>query len=82
MLPEAVVASLGLPATPTDEVRVYAPLGIGSHVDHQLVFNAAASLADAGWEVWLYEDIPYALRDGALERRAEAEAELGARLPA
>lgn len=68
-LPVEIVTSLGLPATPTDEVRVYAPLGIGSHVDHQLVFNAAASLADAGWEVWLYEDIPYALRDGARERR-------------
>ena len=29
-LPVEIVASLGLPATPTDQVRVYAPLGIGS----------------------------------------------------
>ena len=45
------------------------PLGIGNHVDHQLAFTAAASLARAGWEVWFYEDIPYALRAGARERR-------------
>ena len=71
-LPERIVASLGLPDTPTDQVRIYAPLGIGNHVDHQLVFNAAARLAAAGWDVWLYEDVPYALRPGARERRLEA----------
>jgi LmbE family N-acetylglucosaminyl deacetylase len=71
-LPTSIVASLGLPAVPNDAVRIYAPLGIGSHVDHQLVFNSAALLAAAGWDVWLYEDVPYALRDGARQRRLNA----------
>ena len=71
-LPDQIVASLGLPEAPADSIRLYAPLGIGNHVDHQLVFNAAASLADAGWDVWFYEDVPYALREGARQRRLEA----------
>lgn len=68
-LPGEIVAALDLPNVPSDAVRMYAPLGIGGHVDHQLVFTAAASLAAAGWEVWFYEDVPYALQEGARERR-------------
>ena len=68
-LPEKIIAALGLPDVPTDAVRIYAPLGIGGHVDHQLVFTAASRLAATGWDVWFYEDIPYALRNGARERR-------------
>lgn len=68
-LPDEIVSALGLPDVPTDAMRIYAPLGIGGHVDHQLVFTAAASLAAAGWDVWFYEDVPYALREGARERR-------------
>ena len=68
-LPGEIVAALDVPNAPTDTVRMYAPLGIGGHVDHQLVFAAAAALAAAGWDVWFYEDVPYALREGALERR-------------
>jgi LmbE family N-acetylglucosaminyl deacetylase len=71
-LPGSIVASLGLPEVPTDAVRIYAPLGVGNHVDHQLVFNSAALLSAAGWDVWLYEDVPYALREGALQRRLDA----------
>jgi LmbE family N-acetylglucosaminyl deacetylase len=71
-LPARIVASLGLPDSPTESVRLYAPLGVGNHVDHQLVFNAAARLAGAGWDVWLYEDVPYALREGARQRRLDA----------
>ena len=71
-LPARIVASLGLPESPTDAIRIYAPLAIGGHVDHQLVFAAASHLADAGWDVWLYEDVPYALRDGARQRRLDA----------
>lgn len=71
-LPRDIVASLGLPETPDDAVRIYAPLAVGAHVDHQLVFTAAAQLADAGWDVWLYEDVPYALRDGARQRRLDS----------
>ena len=71
-LPGKIAATLGLPETPSDTVRIYAPLGIGNHVDHQLVFTAAATLAASGWDVWFYEDVPYALQDGARERRLEA----------
>lgn len=46
----------------------YAPLGIGNHVDHQLV--CAAALIDAnGTTTALYEDVPYVLREGALDQR-------------
>jgi LmbE family N-acetylglucosaminyl deacetylase len=45
--------------------RFYAPLAVGEHVDHQLTFSAAADLPNLSF----YEDFPYAIRDGALERR-------------
>lgn len=71
-LPQKIVASLGLPENPLDAVRIYAPLAVGGHVDHQLVFTAAAHVAEAGWDVWFYEDVPYALRDGARQRQLDA----------
>jgi LmbE family N-acetylglucosaminyl deacetylase len=74
-LVEAIVAALDLPAEVDGETRLYAPLGIGGHVDHQLVYQAGLALARAGWAVWWYEDLPYALRAGAAERRAAAVAE-------
>jgi LmbE family N-acetylglucosaminyl deacetylase len=49
----------------------YAPLGIGRHVDHQLVCSAADRLAQRGAKVYLYEDFPYVTRDGALQTRKE-----------
>ncbi|MBC8160110.1 MAG: PIG-L family deacetylase [Roseiflexaceae bacterium] len=47
--------------------RFYAPLGVGSHVDHLITYQAAA-------ECWgptqvLYEDFPYVVREGELDRR-------------
>ena len=38
----------------------YVPLAIGNHVDHQHVLAAGALLASDGYEVWAYEDFPYA----------------------
>jgi len=58
-----------------DEVRmlrptvVYAPLGVGDHVDHRLVFEAAADLHPA---LRGYEDHPYALVPHAVRRRLDA----------
>jgi LmbE family N-acetylglucosaminyl deacetylase len=57
-------------------VRVYAPLGVGHHVDHQLSFRAARRLGPR-FGVMYYEDYPYAGKEGALRARLE---ELG--LPA
>lgn len=71
-LPTKIVESLQLPATPNESTRIYAPLAVGGHVDHQLVFDAAMDLAGAGWDVWFYEDVPYVLRDGARQRRLDA----------
>ncbi len=48
---------------------LYAPLGIGHHVDHQLCCSAADRLAQRKINVKFYEDMPYAARQGALEAR-------------
>jgi hypothetical protein len=44
--------------------RLYAPLGVGNHVDHQLVRRAAIAV----WPgpLWFYQDFPYAAVPGAL----------------
>jgi LmbE family N-acetylglucosaminyl deacetylase len=49
---------------------LYAPLGIGEHVDH--VITCAAVRANAGNTVAFYEDFPYVTRPGALEQRLRA----------
>lgn len=51
----------------------YAPLGIGRHVDHQIVCSAADRLAQLGAKVNLYEDFPYVARrpDALIERLDE-----------
>jgi len=45
------------------EERLYSPLGVGGHVDHQLTRRAAEGL---GTPVWYYMDMPYAGRGAAL----------------
>jgi LmbE family N-acetylglucosaminyl deacetylase len=50
----------------------YAPLGIGRHVDHQIVCSAADRLTELGAKVNLYEDFPYVARHtGSLVERLE-----------
>ncbi|HST05305.1 MAG TPA: PIG-L family deacetylase [Chloroflexia bacterium] len=49
-------------------VRVFAPLGVGHHVDHQLAFWAARRLGPRFGTLY-YEDYPYASRAHALETR-------------
>lgn len=49
---------------------LYAPLGVGFHVDHQITHSAA--LAIAGDALTLYEDFPYAMYAGAVETRQSA----------
>ena len=66
-LPAEIVAALRLPGTPDAATRLYAPLAVGSHVDHLHTVAAGVLLGRAGWDVWFYEDQPYALRDGAVE---------------
>jgi LmbE family N-acetylglucosaminyl deacetylase len=49
------------------EQVVYAPLGVGHHVDHQIVHEAARQLLAAGYRVAFYEDYPYGEWPGAIE---------------
>lgn len=48
---------------------IYAPLGIGHHVDHQLCCSAADRLAQRKLNVKFYEDFPYAAQQGSLDTR-------------
>lgn len=48
---------------------IYAPLGVGHHVDHQLLCSAADRLAQRKLNIKFYEDFPYVTRPGALEER-------------
>jgi LmbE family N-acetylglucosaminyl deacetylase len=49
------------------QAMVYAPLGVGQHVDHQIVHRAACQLVDRGYRLAFYEDYPYVERPGAVE---------------
>lgn len=57
---------IGLLHSP-EEARIYAPLAVGYHVDHQITRTAAQALLEAGYRVGFYEDYPYAEAPGALE---------------
>jgi LmbE family N-acetylglucosaminyl deacetylase len=71
-LPSEIIEAIGLSRDAAGDVRVYAPLAVGFHVDHQHAFRAGVQLARHGVEVWFYEDLPYGLLPGAVERRIEA----------
>ena len=61
-----------------DRAILYAPLAIGSHVDHQIVQRSAALLHERGYAVRFYEDYPYIVRDPAgLERSLARLADRG-----
>lgn len=50
------------------EATIYAPLAVGSHVDHQLVREAALALRSDSHALVFYEDYPYVETPGALTR--------------
>lgn len=41
---------------------LFAPLGLGGHLDHVLVHKVACNFAREGWSTAFYEDLPYADR--------------------
>jgi LmbE family N-acetylglucosaminyl deacetylase len=49
----------------------YVPLGVGRHIDHQLVSSASMGLIERGATVKCYEDFPYVARKGALNERLQ-----------
>ena len=51
------------------DVAWYSPLGIGRHVDHQLVSSAVDRLVQKNEKVYYYEEMPYVLQPGALNAR-------------
>lgn len=56
-------------------ILLYAPLGVGGHVDHELARRLAQHMAEAGWAVRFYEDYPYVeLTPGGIQ---EAQARFG-----
>ncbi len=63
------------------EATLYAPLGVGHHVDHLLTWQAAYETIGA--QLLCYEDFPYVARAGELERRlAEPIGKLAPRVTA
>jgi LmbE family N-acetylglucosaminyl deacetylase len=68
---DLITQVLGFARHATDPV-IYAPLGVGRHVDHQIVHAAARQLAACGCRVAFYEDYPYADRPGASEEALAA----------
>jgi LmbE family N-acetylglucosaminyl deacetylase len=49
---------------------LYAPLGVGNHVDHEITYQAAR--AGAGNAIAFYEDFPYVTKPDALDQRLRA----------
>lgn len=60
MLPASIAGAVSKLAEPAPDTILYAPLGAGGHVDHQHAHRAAVLLAEKGWRVAFYEDVPYA----------------------
>jgi LmbE family N-acetylglucosaminyl deacetylase len=55
------------------KAQLHVPLGVGLHVDHQIVFDASIALHDRGADVIWYEDTPYAATwPNAVEQRLES----------
>jgi LmbE family N-acetylglucosaminyl deacetylase len=64
-LPDRLAAALVAALPARDDCRVLAPLGAGQHVDHQLAYRLSLHLADGGYAVTYYEELPYAALTGA-----------------
>jgi LmbE family N-acetylglucosaminyl deacetylase len=74
-LPHEIASAVEFESGKDAEARIYAPLGIGNHVDHQLCYRAGVELARKGREVFFYEDLPYALIPGRATQRLDGVAE-------
>ncbi len=73
----AVMAALNELLQQQPQATLHAPLGVGGHVDHQIVYQAAVDLARAGAAVAFYEDFPYVQVPDALDARLRYLAEQG-----
>lgn len=77
---EAVLRILADVAPRVRARQVYVPLGVGGHIDHRLVHEAALQVLtdEPGRNLFLYEERPEAFAPGAVRVRLGL---LGARLP-
>jgi len=73
----AVTAALNELLQQQPQATWHAPLGVGGHVDHQIVYHAAADLARTGAAVAFYEDFPYVYLPDTLDARLRYLAEQG-----
>jgi LmbE family N-acetylglucosaminyl deacetylase len=70
-IPGRIIEELRLCGDGIASTRIYAPLAIGFHVDHQHAYLTGLELIRRGWEVWFYEDLPYGLRPENVAARRE-----------
>ncbi len=68
---ESIVDRLSRIAHAARPERIYLPLAVGLHVDHQICTSVGDRL-DGEVEVLFYEDIPYAATRGTVEKRIAA----------
>jgi len=66
-LPERIATEIENLYSPSN-IQLYAPLGIGSHVDHTITRLAALLLNTRGFLVTLYEDYPYSENSANYEK--------------
>jgi LmbE family N-acetylglucosaminyl deacetylase len=66
-----IIDELRLCTDGAGNTRIYAPLAIGHHVDHQHAYQAGLELIRRGWAVWFYEDLPYGLKPEHVEARRQ-----------
>lgn len=52
-----------------NNTRIFCPLAIGNHVDHQIAFQSGILLFEAGADVWFYEDFHYAYHTKLYEEK-------------
>jgi LmbE family N-acetylglucosaminyl deacetylase len=70
-LHDAIIAELRLGQNDAPNTRIYAPLAIGNHVDHQHAYLAGLELVRREFDVWFYEDLPYGLKQANVDARLE-----------
>ncbi len=65
---EAVAERIGELVQSARPTRIYLPLAVGEHVDHQICSALEERLRAIEGDVLFYEDFPYAATPGAVER--------------
>lgn len=69
---DSIAEMLSQIARATRPERIYLPLAVGGHVDHQICSAIGGRLAASVGTILFYEDFPYAATPGAVEERVAA----------